>query len=239
MTVYTFAFFNAPEPQIPLPGIDGNVEYVLVDRLVAAIEPELDVQELKEVSEEVLLKAVLRHDRVICELFQHRALLPLRFGTAFVSRTALEDYLHAHGQELGDRLQRLQGYAEYPIKGKFLTPSNTTSNATSAATELKGREYLLAKRDFYVQQQEMRSQQQQEYIDLVNLLQAVAKDLGLPAPPRIHESQDNKDDLRAYILLKPNRREHLQTIIHAWQAKHASWQIAIADPLPPYHFADM
>jgi hypothetical protein len=239
MPLYTFAFFSDPVPQANPPGINGNIKYLQVGNLVAAIEPDLDVQGLREVSEEVLLKAVLSHDRVICELFQDRTLLPLRFGTAFVSEAALRDYLHAHGRELSDRLQKLQNYAEYPIKAKFRSRSSQQdSSQTEAKPELKGKEYLLAKRDFYIQQQESRSLQQQECEDLINLLNAISVELEHPTKPRISEQQ-NWDELRAFMLLKPGQLDLLQTAIDDWLIEHLSWQIEIADPLPPYHFADL
>jgi hypothetical protein len=239
MPLYTFAFFSDPVPQANPPGINGNIKYLQVGNLVAAIEPALDVQGLREVSEEVLLRAVLSHDRLICELFQDRTLLPLRFGTAFVSEAALRDYLHAHAQELSDRLQKLQNYAEYPIRAKFLSQtSQEDSSQTDAKPELKGKEYLLAKRDFYIQQQEARSLQQQEYEDLVNLLNTISVEMAHPTKPRISEQQ-NRDELRAFMLLKPEQVDALQTAIDDWLAKSASWQIEIADPLPPYHFADL
>ncbi|WP_019500963.1 GvpL/GvpF family gas vesicle protein [Pseudanabaena sp. PCC 6802] len=239
MPLYTFAFFTEPVPPVNPPGINGNVRYLHVDNLVAAIEPDLDVQGLKEVAEEVLLKAVLSHDRVICELFQDRTLLPLRFGTAFVSEVALRDYLHSHNRELSDRLQKLQNYAEYPIKAKFLSRSSQQdSEQTDTKPELKGKEYLLAKRDFYIQQQETRSLQQQEYTDLVNLLNSISLEMKHPAAPRISEQQ-NRDELRAFMLLKSDQVDLLQTAINEWLRDRVSWQVAIAAPLPPYHFADL
>jgi len=84
-------------------------------------------------------------------LFNSRTLLPLRFGTAFVSIDALESYLQTEGERLCASLQRLDGYAEYLITG------NAASPKLEMATNLTGKDYLLAKRSQYLQQEQWRS----------------------------------------------------------------------------------
>ncbi|MEI6065558.1 MAG: hypothetical protein WCQ26_13270, partial [Pseudanabaena sp. ELA748] len=68
--IYTFAILLAPVPeQIPL-GITGKpIQYLQTDRLIAAIETDVDIEALKLLPEQSLMQAIVQHDRLICELF--------------------------------------------------------------------------------------------------------------------------------------------------------------------------
>ena len=90
--LYTFAILLAPLPEATPLGINGKpIQYLSRDRLVAMIEPDVDIEGLKLLPEQELMQAIIHHDRLVCELFEQRTLLPLRFGTAFVSIAALEN----------------------------------------------------------------------------------------------------------------------------------------------------
>lgn len=229
--IYTFAILLAPAPDtLPL-GITGKpIQYLVCDRLIAAIAPDVDIEALKLLPEASLMQAIVRHDRLICDLFNDRTLLPLRFGTAFVSIDALEAYLQIESEKLLASLQRLDGYAEFLITGSAIAPK------AEAATNLKGKDYLLAKRSQYLQQEQWRSQLQQE---ISSYQQAIADHLHPDYQPKFQQVEtQGSEDMRVYALLPRSQVDQLQTTLQSWQAQHFHWYIAWSQPLPPYHFLD-
>jgi hypothetical protein len=230
--IYTFAILLAPAPaNLPL-GIMGKpIQYLQSDLLIAAIDPDVDIEALKLLPEQSLMQAIVHHDRLICELFNDRTLLPLRFGTAFVSISALETYLQEENEKLLASLQRLDGYAEFLITGSAIAPKS------EVATNLKGKDYLLAKRSQYLQQEQWRSQLQQEVLDyrqtLINNL-----DLELYKPEFQHVETQGSEDVRVYVLLPRSQVEDLQDALRSWEDQYTHWQISWSQPLPPYHFLD-
>ena len=228
--IYTFAILLAPAPsELPL-GITGKpIQYLQCDRLIAAIEPDIDIdiEALKLLPEQSLMQVIIQHDRLICELFNQHTLLPLRFGTAFVSIEALETYLQTESERLLASLQRLDGYAEFLITGSAIAPK------AEAATNLKGKDYLLAKRSQYLQQEQWRSQLQQVVLEY---RQVITDSLELYQPEFQHVETQGSEDVRVYALLPRSQVESLQDVLRSWQDQHSHWQIAWSDALPPYHF---
>jgi len=227
--LYTFAILLAPAPETQPLGITGKpIQYLQCDRLIAAIETDVDIEALKLLPEQSLMQAIIHHDRLICELFNSRTLLPLRFGTAFVSIDALESYLQTEGERLCASLQRLDGYAEYLITG------NAASPKLEMAT-LKGKDYLLAKRSQYLQQEQWRSQLQQEVLDY---RQTITDNLNseIYKPEFQHVETQGSEDVRVYALLPRSQVEFLQDTLRSWEEQHSHWQISWSAALPPYHF---
>jgi len=227
--LYTFAILLAPAPDERPLGITGKpIQYLPCDRLIAAIEPDVDIEAMKLLPEQSLMQAIIHHDRLICELFNQRTLLPLRFGTAFVSIAALETYLQTEDERLFASLQRLEGYAEYLITGNAIAPK------LEVAANLKGKDYLLAKRSQYLQQEQWRSQLQQEVLDY---RQTITDHLSPEYTPEFQDVEtQGSEDVRVYALLPRSQVEYLQEALRSWQEKHPHWQISWSQALPPYHF---
>jgi hypothetical protein len=123
--LYTYAFL--PMPDAPLwhfiqqtQGIRGPLQVFSPTggRIAAAVEPMPDPASL-QASDEVLLRSALRHDQVICRLFAQMPLLPLRFGTCFLSAEKLGSHLLAQQAEYEQALAAIGGRAEYCLKGKL------------------------------------------------------------------------------------------------------------------------
>ena len=228
--IYTFAILLAPAlDERPL-GITGKpIQYLQCDRLIAAIEPDIDIDALKLLPEPSLMQVIIQHDRLVCELFNERTLLPLRFGTAFVSIAALETYLQTESERLLASLDRLDGYAEFLITGSAIAPK------VEAATNLKGKDYLLAKRSQYLQQEQWRSQLQEEVLDY---RQTITDNLNpdLYKPEFQHVETQGSEDVRVYALLPRSQVEDLQVALRSWEEQHSHWQISWSNALPPYHF---
>jgi hypothetical protein len=230
--LYTFAILPAPLPEIAPLGITGKpIQYLLGDRLVAAIDPDLNVENLQLLPEQELMQAIIQHDRLVCELFEQHTLLPLRFGTAFVSIAALENYLAIEQEKLLASLERLDGYAEFLMTGTAIAPK------IEASSNLKGKDYLLAKRSQYLQQEQWQAQLQQEVLEYLQILSANLK-LATPTYQLQHQivEPQGAEDLRAYLLLPRSQSQGWQNALQLWQEQHCHWQIAWSQPLPPYHF---
>ncbi len=228
--IYTFAILLAPAPSDLLMGLTGKpIQYLQSDRLIAAIEPNVDIEALKLLPEQSLMQAIVHHDRLICELFNQRTLLPLRFGTAFVSISALETYLKDESERLLASLQRLDGYAEFLITGSAIAPK------VEASVNLKGKDYLLAKRSQYLQQEQWRSQLQEEVLDYrQTLIDSLNSDLYTPEFQ--HVETQGSEDVRVYALLPRSQVVFLQDSVRSWEEEHSHWQISWSEALPPYHF---
>ncbi len=236
--IYTYAILLVPAPldlpllELPL-GITGKqVQYLQCDRLIAVIESDIDVEALNHLPEQALMQAIVQHDRLICELFVERSLLPLRFGTAFVSIDALKTYLQEEQEKLLASLSRLNGYAEFLITGVAITPK------AEVETNLKGKNYLLAKRSQYLQQEQWRSQLQTEVLDYrQTLINSLNSEIDTAYKPEFQQVEtQGTEDVRVYGLLPRSQVEMLQQITRSWQEQNSHWQILWSPALPPYHF---
>jgi len=227
--LYTYAFL--PTPDAPLwhfiqqtQGIRGPLQVFSPrgGRIAAAVEPMPDPASL-QASDEVLVRSALRHDQVICRLFAQMPLLPLRFGTCFLSAEKLGSHLLAQQAEYEQALAAIGGRAEYCLKGKLSPqPSPDPQPAPS------GTAYLLARKQAYLQQRQAQERQEQELAALQQLWPSTwPVQRGDPQPGEV---------LRLYFLLTPAEREAAAQLAQTWVAAHPRWQLDWSPPLPPYHF---
>ncbi len=190
--------------------------------LSALVEPDLDLDAVQK-DDNQLVQAVLTHDRMICELFWQRTILPLRFGTFFVSLESLLDHLQSNQATYLAKLSQLEGKAEYRLT---LTPLELPE--VSIPPDLKGKQYFLAKKQQYATQQSLQDQQTTE---LQDLMAAIAQSY----PDRI--LTEAKAEVEKLYLLADRQQEatlydHLQT----WQTHCSQWELMLGEALPPYHF---
>lgn len=230
--IYTFAILLEPVPDVRPLGITGKpIEYIQCDRLVAAVETEVDIDALNQLPEQSMLQAIIHHDRLLCELFDQRPLLPLPFLKTFFSGVkTLESYLQTESPKLLASLQKIDGYAEFLITGTAIA----IAPKVEAATQLKGKDYLLAKRSQYLQQEQWRSQLQRE---VLAYRQAITNYLNPEYQVTFEQVEtQGSEDVRVYALLPRSQVVALQETLRSWEDQHPHWQIAWSPPLPPYHF---
>jgi hypothetical protein len=221
--MYTYAFLPRSEIPPKLPeGILGDLALVNGAYLSAVVEPELQAEQLQN-SDERLMQAVWVHDRVIQELFRQTVVLPLRFGTYFVSREGLLEHLATRSSEYLQKLAKLQGKAEYVLK---LTPVERSQ--PSIESELKGKDYFLAKKQRYQSQAE---QQQQQQSELEQLMQAIAQHY-----PDAVRSEPKDGVERIYLLASFLASFTPHQSLPSWQSQCPHWQLSLGEALPPYHF---
>jgi hypothetical protein len=219
--MYTYAFLPAIPLELP-EGIAGSLQIVCTEGLAALVEPDLAVESLHE-NDTQLVRAVMTHDRVIRELFEQTTVLPLRFGTCFVSRQGLLDHLASNSEEYLDKLNGLQGKAEYPLR---LTPLPFPE--PSIAAETKGREYFLAKKQIYQDQTHWTAQQQQE-------LAAVWEAIAQRYPDWVKGEPDQGVE-RVYLLGDRVDEPLLHQFFKTWRSRYSHWELSLGESLPPYHF---
>jgi hypothetical protein len=221
--MYTYAFLADPVDSIELPeGITGSLQLVKVKQLAALVEPDLAFEVLQETDQQ-LVQAVLSHDRVIREMFEQTAVLPLRFGTQFVSHQALIEHLEVHETAYLEKLDRLQGKAEYLLKLIPLLPAEIP-----LSPDLKGRDYFLAKKQSFQRQFEWQQQQQQT---IEALIAAIAHDY-----PDLEQGEPDGEAKRLYLLVDRSKETELLELLQKWQNQPFAWRVSLGEALPPYHF---
>ncbi len=230
--LYIYAILPTPF-QLPrsLFGLaDQPVQCFKLGQLVAIAEQGVDISALRLLPESVLLEKVLKHDQIIASLFGDYPLLPMRFGIAFVSESALYQYLQENSQHLSDRLQFLAGKAEYTLE---LIPHIPTQESISPKD---GKSYLLAKKQQYVQQKSWSDRLQVESHDWQNRLEQYCTHWTIPY--QVVSMPDLR--VKCHLLLTKKQyaelSEYLASLINTDSAVLPHWQWQISLPLPPYHF---
>lgn len=219
--MYTYAFFRTSATSIKLPtGIAGQLQIVTAADLSALVEPDLSLEALQQ-NDEKLLQAVISHDRVICQLFHQTIVLPLRFGTYFVSQESLLTHLDSHCDEYLHKLSNLVGKAEYTLKLMPLGPTGT-----SVAFDVKRKS--LVKKQQYQNQLEQQYQQRMEWQEI---MRAIAQ-----AYPNNVQGGTEAGVERLYLLVSYQEKTLLHQRLQHWQRLCPKWELQLGEALPPYHF---
>lgn len=220
--MYTYAFLLNLDRPLDLPeGIWGSLELVCLNQLAALVEPNLSAESLQH--DRQLMQAVLSHDRVIQEVFEQTVVLPLRFGTYFISRQGLLDHLRSHQAEYLSKLAYLQGKAEYVLK---LVP--VASPEPTIAADTTGEAYFLAKKQIYQNQADWQQQQQTELQTLISLIQEYY--------PETTRGEAIEGIERIYLLSTQQEAPQLLAHWQHWQPQFCCWELSLGENLPPYHF---
>jgi hypothetical protein len=222
--MYTYAFFKTSGVSIQvIHGIAGDVQVIGTPVLSALVEPEFDLEEIQH-DDGQLVQAVLMHDRMICDLFWQTTILPLRFGTQFISEESLLTHLDANQEQYLTKLNELEGKAEYRLR---LMPVEFPEVALPDETST-GREYFLAKKRHYQLHQDQQLQQQQE---LQKVLAAIAQ-----VYPDYVRREPNEGVEKLYVLVDRQEERSLYQHMHDWQSRCPHWELDLGEALPPYHF---
>lgn len=220
--MYTYAFVRSPETlQLPQ-GMTGDLQVIDVDSLAAVVEPGLDTHELRQ-NDERLMQSILWHDQVIQELFRQTVVLPLRFGTQFVSAEKLRLHLQENAVSYATKLDGLAGQAEYTLKWVPLEDAEPV-----VRPEGSGRNYFLAKKQQMQSQLERQEQQRQE---LEKVWGAIAQ-----AYPHFLAGDAHDGIERLHLLVPQSARDSLREDVQRWQQQSPHWQLSLSEALPPYHF---
>ncbi|MDZ8188586.1 MAG: GvpL/GvpF family gas vesicle protein [Nostoc sp. ChiSLP02] len=223
MSIYAYALLVPIASPLVLPvGMERNTELVYSSGLAAIVEPEISLEAL-QATDERLLQSVLTHDRVIRELFQQTPLLPLRFGSGFNSQETLFNHLEKHQQQYLQTLTQLRDKVEYTLKA---TPCNLLDD--SDTIDARGKAYLLAKKQRYQTQQAFQAQQSEQW-ELLN-------QLILKTYTNVTCETRQPDVRQIHFLAQRNNSTVSTQQFSLWQVQSSHWQLALSEPLPPYHF---
>jgi hypothetical protein len=221
--MYTYAFVLKIDQPLDLPeGIWGPLELVCLNQLAALVEPNLPATSLRQ-SDRQLMQAVLSHDRVIQEVFQQTAVLPLRFGTYFTSRQGLLDHLRSHHTKYLNKLTYLRDKAEYVLKMVPVAFSESTLTG-----ELTGQAHGFNKTQTH---QTPANWQQQQQTELQALLSLISEHY-----PETVRGEATEGIERIYILSTLQQKRQLLTHVQNWQPRFHCWALSLGENLPPYHF---
>ncbi|MBK1989402.1 GvpL/GvpF family gas vesicle protein [Sphaerospermopsis aphanizomenoides BCCUSP55] len=219
---YTYAFLETPSFSLILPqGATSQVVMINGSQLSAIVEPGISLESFQN-NDENIIQMALSHDRVICELFQQITVLPLRFGTYFNSQNNLLNYLESHGQEYRNKLKKINGKIEFALK---LIPRPLEETEPLVA---RGRNYFLAKKQQYQNQQTFTIAQATEKQNLINLITKINQ---LPVV-----IQEQNEEVRIYLLVSSQDKILLLEQFLTWQKACPRWELCLGDCLPPYHF---
>ncbi|MFN3925861.1 MAG: GvpL/GvpF family gas vesicle protein [Pseudanabaenaceae cyanobacterium] len=220
--LYTYAILLADAVPIPpLLGISGQpIHAIGTNELTAVVSGGINISSLRALPEPELIKAVLTHDQIICALFAHHTLLPLRFGTGFISENAVTSYLQSNQAHLLTQLRSLVGKAEYLLQ---ITAKSLVIDKPTAPT---GTAYLLAKKQQYQQQEQYKLLLEAERSAWLEHLQTWLTAQQIP-----YEIATT-DPLKIYFLMTADQLTELP--LH--QLSSARWTWQISPPTPPYHF---
>ncbi|WP_160299492.1 GvpL/GvpF family gas vesicle protein [Leptolyngbya iicbica] len=200
----------------------AQVEVLTVGTLGAVIERDVDIAQIQK-DDAQLMAAVLAHDRILSHLFTYSPLLPLRFGTQFSNSEAVTTFLKTQGETYRQKLSHLQDRAEYLVK---LIPQPL--DLPAIASDLKGREYFLAKKQRLQDHTAALNQQADE-------LQTFLTDLATQDIPLVRSAPQDHEE-RLHVLLSRDT-DTTEQVIMTWQEQLPNWQVVCSEPLPPYHFA--
>ncbi|WP_196358094.1 GvpL/GvpF family gas vesicle protein [Nodosilinea nodulosa] len=220
--IYLYSICPRPQQPLTLPlGLAEPTQLIAVDDIAAVVETSVDLESL-QTDEPRLLNAVLSHDRVICELFQHTPLLPLRFGTQIASLDHLKTHLANQGADYAAKLKILAPKAEYQLK---LIANEV--GLPPLAEGLTGRDYFLAKKQRLQDQAAAQEQQQQELNRVLDHLYSAYGDC--------IEADSPDGEARVYILVD-REEERLPQRLEEWRSQAPHWTLILSEALPPYHF---
>ncbi|MEC4815606.1 MAG: GvpL/GvpF family gas vesicle protein [Scytonema sp. PMC 1069.18] len=221
--LYTYAFLNTPDVPLDLPiGFAGQVLLVDSVGLSVLVEPGLPL-ELLQNHDEKLVEMVLTHDRVINEVFRQTSVLPLRFGTSFISKTSLLTHLKSNVNEYREKLKNINGKSEYLVK---LIPCQLEQ--PESLVKVSGKQYFLAKKQRYQNQQDFETAQNTEWHHLIDSMSQLYQST-VVAQPQGEEQQ-------IYLLVNSQDEALLIEQILNWQQDCLHWQLHLGGAFPPYHF---
>ena len=224
MSFYIYAFLYLPKSSLELPkGMEKEVELISYQNIAAVAEANVSIETIQE-TEEKLIQAVLTHDQVVRKIFQQTSILPLRFGNSFAMAKDIINHLQNNQQQYLRILTQLEQKAGYTLT---FTPVSYPS--TLEISEVRGKAYLLAKKQHFQQQQAFQTKQCQQWD---NIRQLILQDY----PKAVFKDTTEKGIRQVHLLANRDSEVITTQKLQTWQTECSYWQITLSEPLPPYHF---
>ena len=200
-----------------LPAVAGVDQGSLERHRVEGIE--LVVSRTPIERNEVTQEAVMSHANVVEELMARScAVLPARFGSAFVDEQELADAVRAKASGLTRGLKLVRGCVEFGLRAV-----DGKDAAESASREPSGRDYMRAR---LAEEKARRRLADEVHEPLVRLSRASTRFAG--ASP---------DLLHAAYLVPGQEVAVFREEVHRLETAHPDLMIVCTGPWPPYSFA--
>ena len=132
--------------------------------------------------------------------------------------------LQNNQQQYLNILTKLQQQAEYTIT---FTPVSYPS--TLEVSKVRGKAYLLAKKQQFEQQQAFQTKQRQQW---ENIRQLIFKNY----PKAVFRDSTESKIKQVHLLANRDARVITTEELSTWQTECSYWQITLSEQLPPYHF---
>jgi hypothetical protein len=93
---------------------------------------------------------------------------------------------------------------------------------------VKGKQYFLAKKQQYQDQQALQEQQQSQ---LAQVFASISKTY-----PDYHITEVKESVEKLYLLVDRQQEMQLYQHLQEWQNQSSHWELMLGEALPPYHF---
>jgi hypothetical protein len=254
--LYVYGFTGGGDPQrvAGLEGVERARTYPVVAGGVIAVvsdvtgrrhgwgigadgEPDLDL----------LSPRLVEHERVLEGVLAQGSVLPMRFGTLYTARAALDELLEVQGPTIGDALARVEGKVEWGLtvtwdRRRAGAPDSGGNRRTCRAGSSPGRAYL-SQREAEKAGTERAAQDRAELAGaLHHRVDRVAVASVMHPPPRSGPRGDGADTLlrSSYLVPRAERDRFEAAIVEGLEAGAAfGLQGELTGPWPPYHFSDL
>ena len=253
--VYVYAVLVRPLPRA-IHGIHNRpVRWVQGNGLAAAVSDvptdDFDEEPLNVNVRDMawLGPRAVAHQEVISQLFEEAdAVVPLSFGTVFRDDSRVQDLLHSQGETLRQRLEALQGTAEWVVALHVLSKPDVEAVASASpavqaaraeiAASSPGRAHLLKRRLATLERDEARRVQSEAAAQVVEALHKVTRDVYQePLPTDTVE----RPLLRASVLVARSDEttflDEIDRIRQRWS--EPTYRLLLTGPWPPYRFGGL
>ncbi len=195
-----------------------------------------------------IIPRACRHERVIEEIMSRSPVLPVRFGTVFSSRQALEKLLTDRCHKIAGFLEAIAGKEEWAVKGFVDIDKAEAGLLASDPDLLAQRQHLSTSPGArYFQEKQLRTSVQKQVKlwgrTVAEQVQEDLKDVAVEArplrlqPPNV-SGRTAEMVLHCALLLPHSRVADFRARVEALAAQHAEQGLGLecSGPWPPFHF---
>jgi hypothetical protein len=252
---YLYAFLSHGDLP-PLTGIDGHSPLSLIaENGIAALASQVPLAEFGEEAlsrnlEDLrwLEEKVRLHEAIVEAALAKGPLLPMKFGTIFLSAETIRDVIRRNAQRIREALEFLSDKAEWGVKG-FASPAalraavlkedeTLLALSAEASTKPPGQAFFLRRK---IKESALAKSHEREEVLTREFLEAIQKTIvDLAArPPLLPEAPRGERIVLTLACLV--RREGVEAFlagVEQWNRGHAEkgLRVVTSGPWPPYYF---
>jgi hypothetical protein len=176
---------------------------------------------------------ILRHHRIVSQLCEQHAALPVQFGSLAHGVERIKSILEEHHEMLASDLTRLSGKVEFGIT----IPGETSLEFTPEVekpeeddSERSGSDYMKRRFGEYLRENELRAEAEKSGSELSELIGTLAEDQRYEVLPRTGIL------FRASYLVDASRVDSFEEKAALFTSRNESLEVVLVGPWPPYSF---